>query len=56
MICPACGHATKVIDSRPTNDSVERKRECLCCGARFATLEHRITLLKRGGPKNDRKT
>jgi transcriptional repressor NrdR len=51
MICPVCGGETKVVDSRPSNDSVRRRRECLDCGVRFDTLEHRVTLLYKGGAK-----
>lgn len=39
MTCPHCGGATKVVDSRPSEDSVQRRRECLCCKQRFSTTE-----------------
>ncbi len=41
MKCPACGfHESKVIDSRPTeNSSIRRRRECLACQKRFTTYE-----------------
>lgn len=39
MTCPKCGAATCVIDSRPSEDSVRRRRECLECGERFNTME-----------------
>ena len=39
MTCPHCGGATKVVDSRPTEDSVQRRRECLTCKQRFSTTE-----------------
>ena len=51
MVSPVCGYDTKVIDSRPSNDSVRRRRECLRCGARFDTLEHRVTFLTKGRGK-----
>ena len=42
MKCPYCGaEESKVIDSRPTEDSerIRRRRECLGCGKRFTTYE-----------------
>ena len=39
MICPYCGGFTKVLDSRETDDSVRRRRECRECGLRFSTTE-----------------
>lgn len=39
MTCPYCGGDTKVIDSRPSEDSVHRRRECLVCKERFSTTE-----------------
>lgn len=39
MTCPKCGGETCVIDSRPSEDSVRRRRECLECGDRFNTME-----------------
>lgn len=39
MTCPYCGGDTKVIDSRPSEDSVHRRRECLVCKKRFSTVE-----------------
>ena len=42
MKCPYCGKAdSKVIDSRPADDSarIRRRRECLACGKRFTTYE-----------------
>lgn len=42
MRCPYCGYAeSKVIDSRPTDDSerIRRRRECLRCEKRFTTYE-----------------
>ena len=47
MICPDCRFDTKVIDSRPYDDSVQRRRECLRCGQRFITMEYRVKPLKR---------
>ncbi len=40
MKCPFCGfEESKVIDSRPSEDSIRRRRECLSCGGRFTTFE-----------------
>ncbi len=40
MICPYCNFPdSKVIDSRPKNDRIKRRRECIKCGARFTTFE-----------------
>lgn len=41
MRCPICGYEdSKVIDSRPTeNSAIRRRRECLSCKARFTTYE-----------------
>ena len=40
MKCPECGcDDSKVIDSRPTENKVRRRRECIKCGFRFTTYE-----------------
>lgn len=40
MICPYCRFPdSKVIDSRPKDDRIKRRRECVKCGARFTTYE-----------------
>ncbi len=40
MKCPECGFEdSKVIDSRPTDGKIRRRRECLSCGCRFTTYE-----------------
>ena len=42
MRCPYCNYPeSKVIDSRPTEESnsIRRRRECLGCGKRFTTYE-----------------
>ncbi len=40
MKCPACGFAeSKVLDSRPADGSIRRRRECLNCQRRFTTYE-----------------
>lgn len=50
MRCPYCAYyESKVIDSRPTDESISirRRRECLKCGKRFTTYEtvERIPLM-----------
>jgi transcriptional repressor NrdR len=41
MNCPYCNHAdTKVTDSRDTEASIRRRRECLRCNKRFTTYEY----------------
>jgi transcriptional repressor NrdR len=54
MNCPFCGtDDTKVTDSRPDQDGIRRRRECLACGRRFSTLERielpGVALLKKDG-------
>ena len=40
MKCPECGcEESKVIDSRPTENKVRRRRECIKSGTRFTTYE-----------------
>lgn len=40
MKCPECGFDdSKVIDSRPTDGKIRRRRECLACKCRFTTYE-----------------
>ena len=40
MRCPFCNYeATKVIDSRPSDEKKRRRRECNNCGKRFTTYE-----------------
>lgn len=40
MRCPECGFEdSKVIDSRPTDGKIRRRRECLACKFRFTTYE-----------------
>ena len=59
MNCPSCGSAdsTKVIDSRPVEESnsVRRRRECLVCQFRFTTYEvieeFQTLVVKKNGDK-----
>ena len=40
MHCPSCQHVDcKVIESRPSDDRVRRRRQCQECGERFTTME-----------------
>lgn len=40
MKCPECGYEdSKVIDSRPAENKIRRRRECLSCKFRFTTYE-----------------
>ncbi len=40
MKCPYCGaEDSRVIDSRPADNSIRRRRQCETCGKRFTTYE-----------------
>lgn len=40
MKCPFCGfEESKVTDSRPTDEKIRRRRECIKCRGRFTTYE-----------------
>jgi len=40
MRCPYCGFEdSKVVDSRPNDDKIRRRRECMKCSGRFTTYE-----------------
>ena len=40
MTCPFCRYSdSKVIDSRPSDDRIRRRRECIKCHGRFTTYE-----------------
>lgn len=39
ILCPACGGRSSVIDSRPHESSIRRRRECKKCGQRWSTTE-----------------
>lgn len=51
MICPYCSHPeTKVLDSRESENSVRRRRECIKCSKRFTTyerIEFDLTIIKK---------
>lgn len=45
MKCPYCSaEDTKVIDSRPADNSIRRRRQCEACGRRFTTYEKLETI------------
>ena len=45
MKCPFCGYTeSKVIDSRPADERIRRRRECNHCNNRFTTYEMVETL------------
>jgi transcriptional regulator NrdR family protein len=50
MLCPMCSGESKVINSRPSEDSVYRRRECLECSHRFSTVEIDMELYDRMAP------
>lgn len=54
MKCPFCNAAdTKVIDSRPAENSIRRRRQCEVCGKRFTTYEKVETIPLMVVKKND---
>ena len=56
MDCPVCCGGTKVIDSRPEEDCVNRRRKCLLCGYTFGTVEidkDAYQILTKGRITND---
>ncbi|MDR2360665.1 MAG: transcriptional regulator NrdR [Oscillospiraceae bacterium] len=57
MRCPFCSHPeSKVLDSRPVENSIRRRRECLECGNRFTTFEttdQPMTVVKKDGTRQD---
>ena len=54
MLCPFCGYKdTKVLESRDSENSTRRRRECLNCSKRFTTYERietsNIIIVKKEG-------
>ena len=39
MNCPKCGRWMSVVDSRPHEDTVRRRRRCKSCGKKLSTYE-----------------
>lgn len=52
MLCPVCGGKTAVINSRPAEDEITRRRECRNCGHRFTTVEIDLDLYERMAPQD----
>ncbi len=56
MKCPFCNaEETKVIDSRPAENSIRRRRQCEACGKRFTTYEKVETIPLMVVKKGDRR-
>jgi transcriptional repressor NrdR len=56
MKCPFCNaEDTKVIDSRPADNSIRRRRQCEVCGKRFTTYEKVETIPLMIIKKGDRR-
>ncbi|WP_434311603.1 transcriptional regulator NrdR [Hominifimenecus sp. rT4P-3] len=56
MKCPFCNaEDTKVIDSRPADNSIRRRRQCEACGKRFTTYEKVETIPLMIIKKGDRR-
>ena len=60
MKCPYCGYlGTKVLDSRPANESksIRRRRECEQCARRFTTFEMMeetpLIVIKKDGSREE---
>jgi transcriptional repressor NrdR len=56
--CLFCGSDTKVIDSRPVDDAIRRRRECPACEKRFTTFEKyerpaTLLVVKKDGRRED---
>lgn len=54
MQCPFCRkEQTKVVDTRESDETIRRRRECLTCGRRFTTYERiaqtGLMVIKRDG-------
>lgn len=37
--CPACGEGTGVVDSRPNEHGIRRRRKCYSCAHKITTIE-----------------
>jgi transcriptional repressor NrdR len=58
--CLFCGSDTKVIDSRPVDETIRRRRECPACEKRFTTFEKydrpaALMVVKKDGRREDYK-
>lgn len=50
-----CGGTTRVIDTRPHDGGIRRRRQCEACGARFSTQEQRAREQKLAAPQKVKK-
>ena len=58
MYCPFCSNEnSRVIDSRDSDESIRRRRECLTCSLRFTTYERiqtrSLIVVKRDGRREE---
>ena len=58
MRCPYCGaEDTKVTDSRPSDNTIRRRRECTVCDKRFTTYERieviPLMVVKKDGTREE---
>lgn len=58
MKCPFCSaEDTKVIDSRPADQTIRRRRQCEACGKRFTTYERveviPLMVIKKDGVREE---
>ena len=58
MKCPFCNaEDTKVIDSRPAEGTIRRRRQCEACGKRFTTYERveviPLMVIKKDGVREE---
>jgi transcriptional repressor NrdR len=58
MRCLFCGSETRVIDSRPVDEAIRRRRECPDCEKRFTTYERydrpaAFLVVKKDGRRED---
>ena len=58
MYCPFCSNEnSRVIDSRDSDESIRRRRECLTCSLRFTTYERiqtrALIVVKRDGRREE---
>jgi transcriptional regulator NrdR family protein len=56
MNCPVCGEKTRVLDSRPDEDSVRRRRKCngVECGYVFVTIEMDEDMVRKMEDNHDK--
>lgn len=47
MTCPKCNEKTRTLETRPEDDSIVRRRECVACLYRFSTIEIDMDFYKK---------